>query len=51
MLSHLIASLTAAAISALPLGQAAYAELLIKVDKSAQRMTVAVNGSSFTTGR
>jgi hypothetical protein len=43
-INHLIASLTAAAISALPLGQAAYAELLIKVDKSAQRMTVSVNG-------
>jgi lipoprotein-anchoring transpeptidase ErfK/SrfK len=43
-ISHLIAPLTAAAISALPLSQAAYAELLIKVDKSAQRMTVTVNG-------
>src|SRR5689334_12028285 len=43
-ISNLIAPLTAAAISALPLGQAAYAELLIKVDKSTQRMTVTVNG-------
>jgi L,D-transpeptidase catalytic domain len=43
-ISNLIAPLTAATISALPLGQAAYAELLIKVDKSAQRMTVTVNG-------
>jgi len=33
-ITHLIAPLTAAAISALPLSQAAYAELLIKVDKS-----------------
>jgi hypothetical protein len=43
-ISNLIAPLTAAAISALPLGQAAYAELLVKVDKSTQRMTVTVNG-------
>jgi hypothetical protein len=43
-IGHLIAPLTDAAISALPLGQTAYAELLIKVDKSAQRMTVSVNG-------
>ncbi|MGB9328787.1 MAG: L,D-transpeptidase [Pseudolabrys sp.] len=46
-ISHLIAPLTAAAMSALPLGQAAYAELLIKVDKSAQHMTVAVNGEQL----
>src|SRR5215471_16473104 len=43
-ISNLIAPLTAVAISALPLGQVAYAELLIKVDKSTQRMTVMVNG-------
>jgi hypothetical protein len=43
-ISNLIAPLTAAAISALPVGQAAYAEVLIKVDKSTQRMTVTVNG-------
>src|SRR5215475_6480210 len=46
-ISHLIAPLTAAAISALPFGQAAYAELLIKVDKAAQRMTVTVNGAQL----
>jgi hypothetical protein len=43
-IGHLIALLTAAAISALSLGQSAYAELLIKVDKSAQHMTVTVDG-------
>jgi hypothetical protein len=46
-ISHLIAPLTAAAISALPLGQAAHADLLINVDKSAQRMTVTVNGGKL----
>jgi hypothetical protein len=45
--SQLIAPLTAAALSALPLGQTAYAELLIKVDKSAQRMSVSVNGEQL----
>ena len=50
-ISNLIAPLIAAAISALPLGQAAYAELLVNVDKSTQRMTVTVNGVQFTTGR
>jgi hypothetical protein len=43
-IGHLIAPLTAAGISALSLGQSAYAELLIKVDKSAQHMTVTVDG-------
>ena len=46
-ISQLIAPLSAAAISALPLGQTAYAELLIKVDKTAQRMTVSVNGEQL----
>jgi lipoprotein-anchoring transpeptidase ErfK/SrfK len=45
--SQLIAPLTAAALSALPFGQTAYAELLIKVDKSAQRMAVSVNGEQL----
>jgi hypothetical protein len=45
--SQLIAPLTAAALSALPLGQTAYSELLIKVDKSAQRMAVSVNGEQL----
>ena len=43
-INRLIVPLTAAVISAVPLSEAAYAELLIKVDKSAQRMTVTVNG-------
>jgi hypothetical protein len=43
-INRLIVPLTAAVISAVPLSQAAYAELLIKVDKSTQRMTVTVNG-------
>jgi hypothetical protein len=43
-INRLIASLTAAIVAVLALGQTARAELLIKVDKSAQRMTVAVNG-------
>ena len=43
-INRLIASLTAAIVAVLALGQTAHAELLIKVDKSAQRMTVAVNG-------
>ena len=46
-ISQLIAPLSAAAISALPLGRTAYAELLIKVDKTAQRMTVSVNGEQL----
>jgi hypothetical protein len=45
--NHLIAPLSAAAISALPLGQTAFAELLIKVDKSAQRTAVSVNGEQL----
>ena len=43
-INRLIVPLTAAVISAVPLSEAAYAELLIKVDKSTQRMTVTVNG-------
>jgi hypothetical protein len=46
-ISQLIAPLSAAAISALPLGQTAYAKLLSKVDKSAQRMAVLVNGEQL----
>jgi lipoprotein-anchoring transpeptidase ErfK/SrfK len=41
---RLIAPL-AAAVSVLTLGQAANADLLIKIDKASQRMTVAVNGT------
>jgi hypothetical protein len=40
----LIAALTAALLT---IGQAAYADLLIEVDKSAQRMTVTVNGEQL----
>ena len=46
-INRFIAPLIAAAISALPLGHASYAELLVKVDKSAQRMTVALNGAQL----
>jgi lipoprotein-anchoring transpeptidase ErfK/SrfK len=42
-INRLIAPLTAA-VAVLMFGQAAYADLLIEVDKSAQRMTVTVNG-------
>src|SRR5262245_66032914 len=43
-ISYLIAPLTAGTIAVLALGQAAHAGLLIKIDKSAQRMTVTVDG-------
>ena len=46
-ISHLIASLTAATVLVLTLGKAAHAELLIEVDKSAQRMTVTLNGAQL----
>ena len=46
-INRFIAPMIAAAISALPLGHASYAELLVKVDKSAQRMTVALNGAQL----
>jgi hypothetical protein len=54
-LNRLVAPLIAAAMSALPLGHASYAELPVKVDKSAQRVTVALDGTqlydwSVTTG-
>ena len=44
-ISRLIVSLTAAIVSFLPLAEAARAALLISVDKSAQRMTVKVDGN------
>lgn len=44
---RLIPPLTAAIVAVLMLGQAAYADLLIEVDKSAQRMTVTVNGEQL----
>jgi hypothetical protein len=47
LINRLIAPLTAATIAVLTLGQGAHADLLIKVDKSAQRMTVAVNGEQL----
>src|ERR1019366_1292510 len=46
-ISRLIAPLAAATVTVLTLGQAAYAELLIEVDKSTQRMTVTVNGEQL----
>ncbi len=45
--NHLIAPLIAVAVTVLALGQDAHADLLIKVDKSAQRMTVTVNGTQL----
>lgn len=39
--------LVAAAVAVLALSQVAHAELLIKVDKSAQRMTVTLNGEQI----
>src|SRR5262245_24440212 len=49
-INRLIVPLTAAVISAVLLSQAAYAELLIKVDKSTQRITVTVNGLQLYSG-
>ena len=46
-INRLTALLTAATVTVLTLGQAAYAELLIQVDKSAQRMTVTFNGEQL----
>jgi lipoprotein-anchoring transpeptidase ErfK/SrfK len=45
--NRLIVSLTAAIFAVLALGQAAHADLLIQVDKSAQRMTVTVDGKQL----
>jgi hypothetical protein len=39
--------LTAATVAVITLGQAAHADLLINIDKSAQRMTVTVNGEQL----
>jgi lipoprotein-anchoring transpeptidase ErfK/SrfK len=44
---RLIPSLTAAIVLVLILGQAAHADLQIQIDKSAQRMTVTVNGEQL----
>ena len=46
-ITHFIAPLAAATVAVLMFGQAAYADLLIEVDKSAQRMTVTVNGEQL----
>ena len=46
-INRLIAPLTAATVVVLMFGQAAYADLLIEIDKSAQRMTVTVNGEQL----
>lgn len=47
LINRLTAPLTAATIAVLMFGQAAHADLLIQVDKSAQRMTVTVNGKQL----
>jgi hypothetical protein len=44
---RLIPPLTAATVAVLMLGQAAHADLLVQIDKSAQRMTVTVNGEQL----
>lgn len=44
---RLIPPLTAAIVAVLMLGQAAYADLLVQIDKSTQRMTVTVNGEQL----
>jgi hypothetical protein len=46
-INRLIVSLTAAIFAALALCQAAHADLLIQIDKSAQRMTVTVDGKQL----
>jgi len=46
-INRLIAPLTAATVAVLMFGQAAYADLLIEIDKSTQRMTVTVNGKQL----
>ena len=46
-IGHLIAPLTAATVAVMTLGQAAHADLLINIDKSAQRMTVTVNAEQL----
>jgi hypothetical protein len=46
-INPLIVPLTAATVAVLTLGQAAHADLLINVDKSAQHMTVSVNGQQI----
>jgi hypothetical protein len=46
-INRLIAQLIAAAVALLTLGPAANADLLIKIDKSGQRMTVTLNGSQL----
>ena len=46
-INRLIASLAAAAVAVLTLGQAAHADLLIQVDKSTQHMTVTVDGKQL----
>jgi hypothetical protein len=48
-INRLIAPLIIAAVALLTLGQVANADLLIKIDKSSQRMTVALNGRQLYT--
>jgi hypothetical protein len=46
-INRLIVPLIAAAVAVLLFGQAAHADLLIRIDKSSQRMTVALNGQQL----
>ena len=46
-INRIIAPLTAATVAVLMFGQAAYADLLIEIDKSTQHMTVTVNGEQL----
>jgi lipoprotein-anchoring transpeptidase ErfK/SrfK len=46
-IGHLIAPLTAATVAVITLGHAAHADLVINIDKSAQRMIVTVNGEQL----
>lgn len=46
-IGRLIPLLTAAAAAVLMLGQAAHANLLIEIDKAAQRMTITLNGAQL----
>ena len=47
LISRLITPLTAAIVAGLIVSQAAHADLLIKIDKSTQRMTVTVGGEQL----
>ena len=46
-ISHLVAPLIAGTVALLALVQVAHADLLIKINKSAQRMTITLNGEQL----